>query len=208
MIKDAVVYDEVDYKLVQEFDALPVSGKKGNYWTNDTIKLLKSKVKAHYIKVQKNRCCYCNRKTLSENHNHWNIEHIVPKAKYPRFMFTPINLAASCIDCNIAKDEQQVLTKPNLVKYPKDSNGFKIIHPHFDEHQDHIEVIELVYIGKTDKGCETIYMCKLLRFAAKYIDWQNSPSDTRFEEAVDSVFSEDAGSLKAVTDVIEQLPEK
>lgn len=56
------------------------------------------------IKARK-RCAYCRRPMGSHNIS-WHIEHIRPKAKFPKFMFSMKNLVFACIDCNYTKNNQ------------------------------------------------------------------------------------------------------
>jgi hypothetical protein len=67
----------------------------------------------------------------------------------------------------------------------------------------------MVYLPKTEKGKETIYVCDLMRFAQRFIDWQNSAADTGFEKEVDTVFDEGSIASQAAVDaIIAKLPTK
>lgn len=91
-------------------------------------------------------------------------EHIVYKDKHPQWMFLPENLCVACPSCNENKGTIEVLTNPRTKTYPKDSKGFKIIHPLYDKYSDHIELLGgILYKGKTKKGIFTIKTCKLYR---------------------------------------------
>lgn len=91
-------------------------------------------------------------------------EHIVYKDKHPQWMFLPENLCVACPSCNEYKGTTEVLANPRVKKYPKTSNGFKIIHPLYDRYSDHIELLgDILYRGKTDKGIFTINTCHLYR---------------------------------------------
>lgn len=206
MITQPIEYTEGEAAIVNAFDQLPTEVKTGDYWGDEAVKPLRGRIKTHYITVQNNRCCYCNIHIPSENHNNWNAEHVVSRAKHPRFLFTPKNLSVSCLDCNIAKSEQEVLNNPNLVNYPNASSAFKILHPHFDNFEDHIWVSGFVYLGKTLKGKKTIYMCDMLRYSTKYIDWDNSAADKRFESDVDKVFSASSDAKAALDAIAQSLP--
>lgn len=209
MIEEPVTYGLGDAGLVSAYEALDGDGQDGGYWSNEELNGLRSHVKSHYIAAQNTRCCYCNTHLQTEHHRVWDAEHIVPRAKHPRFMFTPRNLAASCLDCNSAKGDTEVLVNPKIKTYPTRSESFKIIHPHFDIFDDHIKYFKFVYLPKTQKGKKTIYVCDLLRFAQKYIDWENSASDLSFEKEVDVVFQEKTTiSGIAVGSIVASLPEK
>jgi disulfide oxidoreductase YuzD len=122
-------------------------------------------------------------------------------------MFTARNLAASCPDCNTAKGAKETLKTPNRKTYPKGSSDFRIVHPHFDNFADHIYRVGHIYVPKSKKGNHTIVVCDLLRFAEKYIDWENSAIDTRFEAEVNAAFDDDrVMGLAAVADIVAKLP--
>lgn len=170
-------------------------------WSHEATASLKSSIKSFCISTQGSRCCYCDRHLGTENHRVWDIDHIVPRSTHPHFTFEPRNLAASCVDCNLAKRDTPVLVNKRRKTYPKKSDAFHILHPYFDKYTDHILRDGYIYVGKTVKGKKTIYTCDLLRFAQKYLDWSNSISDDRFESDVDDVL--DGGPPGAV--VVSQL---
>ncbi|WP_428969905.1 HNH endonuclease [Sphingomonas sp. Xoc002] len=207
MIAAPIAYCEADNQLVAAFDALARGDKAPGYWADDILAGLKTRVKAYYITAQSSRCCYCDRHQGTENHRSWDVEHIADRSKYPWFMFTPKNLAAACPDCNVAKSDKEALVTAGRKTYPADSAGFRLVHPHFDSFADHILRLDLVYIPKTKKGKYTIIACDLLRFAEKYIAWENSAADTRFEAEVNAAFQHSgAAGLAAVAEAIAKLP--
>jgi hypothetical protein len=56
------------------------------------------------------------------------------------------------------------MVNPRVRVYPKDSGGFRIIHPLYDKYLDNIELIDgILYRGKTEKGVFTIRTCHLSR---------------------------------------------
>ncbi|GAN88093.1 hypothetical protein LU298_09770 [Komagataeibacter intermedius] len=206
MIVTPVVYCEDDQTLVDAFNHLPRPNMDSNYWSSDELKDLRGRVKTFYITAQGSRCCYCNRHLGTENHRVWDVEHIADRSKHAWFMFTPTNLAAACLDCNTAKSSTEVLTNARRVTYPSGSQHFKIIHPHFNRFADHILRVGQVYLPKTSKGKFTIYKCDLLRFAEKYIEWENRAVDRRFETEVSTVFADGLMAQAAVENIIAQLP--
>lgn len=215
MITVAVTYPLEDQMLVSAFDELEPDEQHGSYWSDPALDDLRSRVKTYYIAAQGYRCCYCNRHLGTDNHRMWDVEHVASRVDHPRFMFEPHNLAAACPDCNMRKSEKdpiinkEALVNKNLKKYPMKSASFRICHPHFDVFEDHIYQRGMVYLGKTDKGKNTIYACDLLRFAQKYIEWENSAADTRFEKEIDTVFND--GTIAAeemVGSLIAQLNER
>lgn len=206
MIAAPIAYNEVDQALVDAFNALPRPARDGQYWAHDEVKDMRGRVKSFYIAAQETRCCYCDRHLGTENHRNWDVEHIADRAKHAWFMFTPTNLAAACPDCNTAKSTTEVLTNPRRVTYPTGSAAFKIVHPHFDRFADHIHRVGQIYLPKTRKGTFTIYTCDLLRFAEKYIAWENSAADSRFEAAVNTAFADGPMAHAAVEEIVGQLP--
>jgi len=206
MIEEPFVYSGDDEVLVNAFNSSSRSTMDSNYWSEKVLEKLRGRVKTFYISKQCTRCCYCNRHLGTENHRLWDVEHIVDRSKHAWFMFTPKNLAAACPDCNTAKSSTEVLINPNRVTYPSNSADFKIIHPHFDNFDDHIHQLGQVYLPKTRKGTFTIYTCDLLRFAEKYIEWGNNAADSRFETEVNSAFSSGPMAQVAVQNIVDQLP--
>jgi hypothetical protein len=209
MIAAPIVYCAADEALAIAFEALPSAEQVGSYWADSALDQLRSRVKTFYIAAQKTRCCYCNRHLGSENHRLWDVEHVASRSKHARFMFKPTNLAASCPDCNGRKGEHEALKNPKRKTYPKQSSDFRMLHPHFDTFDDHIHQNGMVYLPKTEKGKNTIYACDLMRFAQKFIDWENSAADTSFEQEVDVVFGGTSlASQAAVDEIIAKLPTK
>ena len=51
-------------------------------------------------------------------------------------------------------------------------------------------------------------MCNLLRFAQKFIAWENSAADASFEEEVDIIFDEKATAQAAIDAILAELPTK
>ena len=80
-------------------------------------------------------------------------------------MFEPQNLCIACIECNIAKSDKSVISKPYPKKYPQQSAKFRLAHPHFDDYSDHVRKMEPnFYFARTEKGRHTIDFCNLHRF--------------------------------------------
>lgn len=209
MITDAVSYCDEDLVLVKDFAALAPEAQRADHWARSAVENLRSHIKAFYIAAQKNRCCYCNRHLGTDHHRMWDVEHVASRAGHPRFMFEPRNLAACCPDCNVLKGDAEVLVNKRRKTYPTASKDFRVVHPHFDRYEDHIFQRGMIYIGKTEKGKRTIYLCDLLRFAQKFIDWENSVTDSRFEKEVEAALEGGTRtSLAAVEAVVAKLPVK
>lgn len=174
-------------KFVEEYDK--VNHKIWNE-AKGPITEVRSAIRDHYL-VEQNYCCaYCQIEKKETHGLTWDVEHIIPKAKYPQFLFEPENLAISCKECNIPKDDTNVLTKnlPKNAAFPSTSGDYCIAHPHFDRYEDHIEIVIIekkrVYRVKTeDKGRQTYIACNLIRFDYKFGEWDC------FESALIGTFS-------------------
>lgn len=141
-------------------------GFSSESWSSDDLDDIKKKIKEYYLFEQKNICPYCKQKINSNNGRYWDIEHIIPRSTVPNFMFEPLNLCVSCVDCNLAKSNVRVSNSKAKQRYPQSSSSFLIIHPHFDDYDDSILVIKagFYYVALGKKGEKTIELCKLNRF--------------------------------------------
>ena len=130
-------------------------------WFKPCFKAIRHNIKNHLLREQKFICPYC--KLNISLRSYPPIEHIVPKGLHINFMFEPLNLAVSCQMCNSHKGSQETLVQPNTnPNYPTNGISFSIVHPWFDEYNDHIELFEDIFIkAKTTKGKKTINICKL-----------------------------------------------
>jgi hypothetical protein len=171
---------------VSAIQALSVNGLTPAAWIDDRVVDLKARAKKHYVAEQDNRCCYCAEQWLTEHGRVWDLEHVVPKAVHPDFMFEPQNLAVACPDCNVAKSNKDTLIDPTVTEYPTSADSFVVVHPHFDRWEDHIAKNGLVFGPITEKGTWTVKHCNLGRFALKYVDPTDdtNPFDKRFESAI------------------------
>lgn len=101
---------------------------------------LKSHIRKELKDNQGDYCAFCglNLKTRVAQ-----IEHIAPKGVglYPEFMFEPKNLILACSLCNGFDKKKNYNT---IIVYNKVYNKceFKIIHPYFDNPDDHYEYIK------------------------------------------------------------------
>jgi len=133
-------------------------------WEKVIFNDIKKNIVDHLRPQQGNTCCYCKYQ-LGHDIKQVDIEHILPKSKYEKFTFNSKNLALSCPACNTIKSTKEVLKK-SLVRYPRSSNHIKIIHAHYDNYSEHIDIINnCVFFSKTSKGSETITFCNLFRLS-------------------------------------------
>ncbi|MBZ7507809.1 HNH endonuclease [Klebsiella michiganensis] len=151
-------YDRADYKI----------------WNNTkgVITIIRKQIRRHYLNEQGKHCAYCRMYNHSSHGLSWDIDHILPKDKFPQFLFQPLNLILACRACNIAKkDDVYLVDKSNVskYKYPHNSDDYEIIHPHFDSYEDNISIERVgkyySYSPKTPKGEKTIIACELTRYS-------------------------------------------
>lgn len=174
-------------KVVADFAALPENEKVAAHWSRDDVGPARKIIKDHYIKEQERRCCYCRTKQDTANNAVWDGEHVIARDNRPEFMFEPRNLAIACKDCNIAKGAQEVLRNPARKSFADKSEHYLIVHPHFDDYDDH-----LLWFGPlvapagtgSDKGTNTINMCKLHRYAANCAGLTRDVGDQRYRDRI------------------------
>lgn len=140
-------------------------------WEMNDFEPIKHRIKSHYISALGRRCSYCNRRIDIVDHDIWDLDHVFAKSLYPQWMFEPKNLVVACKPCNRAKGEKDVRRGSARVNFPNRSDSFRIVNPHFDRFEDHINVHGYVYQAKSEKGEVTIDTCNLLRFGRDLIDW-------------------------------------
>lgn len=152
-----IVFTEAEEKLIGAANA------GGMPWGAAELDQLRGRIKQFYLTGQGHRCCYCQKQIPVRHGRAWDVEHVISRAANAAFMFEPQNLAVSCIDCNNAKSDANVLTKFSK-RFPTRSAAYTIVHPHFDEWGDHFFMYGVVYAPITAKGSETHRVCKLYRF--------------------------------------------
>ncbi|MER5107150.1 HNH endonuclease [Providencia stuartii] len=135
-----ILFNDEEIKLMKN------AIKKGHgFWGDDSLDLLKRKIKDHLRQHQNECCCYCSRNTDDEFSMVLDIEHIIPKSKIVSEMFELRNLAVSCKRCNMRIkredisfiDENFILFKSNRDYYK--SNKYKFIHPNLDSWDEHLD---------------------------------------------------------------------
>lgn len=140
-------------------------------WRDDDLKPYRKLVRDYYRAIQSGLCAFCKQNISLVATGNCHIEHIVPKAKHPQFIFEPKNLCVICSDCNTIKRAKEVhkvdpdvlSNGPVIQRYPRSSKAFLIVHPHFDKWDDHIEKFGNLYADRTDKGLFTMGACTLNR---------------------------------------------
>lgn len=133
-------------------------------WSKDVFDSIKLNIINHLRNQQSNTCCYCKYE-LGFDIKQVDIEHIIPKSEYENFTFETRNLALSCPACNTKKSTKPVL-KNAIVRYPTNGTNIIIIHAHYDDYSNHIDIINnCVFVAKSTKGSETITFCELFRLS-------------------------------------------
>ena len=202
-IKQPIEYTEPQKSLIES--KLQDAAFTHINWGEDDLIELRKTIREFYRKTQHGFCAYCKNVVSLEAVDNCHIEHIAPKSKYRDFIFEPKNLCVICADCNKIKREQETLgQEPDSLKngsrrklYPRSTEAFKMVHPHFDSYEEHIEIFgDYFYVDKTVKGGHTILFCKLNRRLHKF-GW-------RREYTEDATVMESAGELLAERDPSEQ----
>ncbi len=175
------------------------NGSDHTQWNDTTgpIVSIRSSIRNHYLLEQRFLCAYCRVEHKQRHGLTWDVEHIIPKAMHPQFLYEPENLALACKECNISKDNQNVLTRklPKGTSLPRDRSDYLIIHPHHDKYSDHMEITvlenKIFHRPKNkDKGRETFILCDLIRFSYSFGEWED------FNYAI----------VKSVSDFIKRCP--
>lgn len=157
---------------IQKVKSTP--GFNHKMWSCDELEDVRSSIRNHYKTEQKGLCAYCRNPVSLRDALNCHVEHIAPKSIHLNFIFEPKNLCVICSDCNAIKRNQEVLGAiPNTVKidpilYPRSSGAFLIVHPHFDNWDDHIIIFGKYYADKSEKGHFTIGACELNRHLRKF----------------------------------------
>jgi hypothetical protein len=141
-------------------------------WSDDDLLSLRGEIRKFYRNEQLGKCPYCKNPISIQSARNSDVEHIAPKSKYRDFIFEPKNLCVICADCNEIKREREtigeiidtVVNGDNRRQYPRTANAFKIVHPHFDNYEEHILILNnKYYLDKSLKGNFTIFACRLNR---------------------------------------------
>lgn len=158
---------------VQKMKDSVASGHKS--WNEQSLKPLKDRIKAHNLIKQMNNCCYCSKELTGEFAMLIDIEHILPKSKFLKHMFSSKNLSISCKRCNmnIKKDDLSFLAVPkaHLPKRVFRSRFYKFIHPNLDNFDEHLlykverlgrkRLIKYLIINNSNKGAFNYQYFKL-----------------------------------------------
>lgn len=185
-------YDKISYKIWNDLE-------------NTNINSFRKDIRNHYLDEQNLTCFYCKQYIFSKNGLHWQVEHILPKSLFPQFLLEPINLIVICPTCNSEKGDQNPLNGNNAcnkIKYPSKGSRFKIIHPFYDNYEEHIDKIPANHCDYPDhyflraltkKGKNTVKTCDLNRFYQEFTGYKDMKG--KQIESTDK-FIEDSGISK------------
>jgi len=156
-------------------------------WGSTEVDYLRSHIKKHYVAEQLFKCCYCQQQNLSTHGRVWDVEHVMPQSSHRDYTFEPQNLAVACPECNNKKSDEPVTSKTHS-RFPRKGADYRIVHPHFDRYEDHIEIEpDLSFKPITGKGAFTIFACGLTRFKDRYPARRKPIQDKRFQKAIDEL---------------------
>jgi len=152
-------------------------------WSESDLEEVRKIIRNFYLDEQNGKCSYCRKDISLQSASNCHVEHILPKSKYLKFIFEPKNLCVICADCNEIKREKEtfdysneILKNTDIKLYPRSSSSFLIVHPHFDNYNDHIKILNGGnYIDLSPKGNRTIGVCKLNKILHKF-GWPDEPS--------------------------------
>lgn len=131
----------------------------------ESFDAFKQELKDHYYWGQGGRCCYCS-SPLKESKRTWDLEHVLDKSSQKALMFCVRNLAVACAACNGSKSTRCPLLEPVNHSFigdpPASSADYRIVHPHLDDWEQHLQFDELGRVearGASQKGIATIKLC-------------------------------------------------
>ena len=165
----AIAYSESAQNLIGTFKIDELLNHK--IWDTDELEEFRREVRDYYRLEQKAICSYCRQVISIVYPTNAHIEHIAPKSLHPEYIFEPKNICVICSDCNQIKRNQETINEiPDIIKkkyktkYPDKPEDFFLVHPHFDDYDKHILIINGFYIDNDSrKGNFTIGACRLNR---------------------------------------------
>lgn len=186
-INNPVKYQKNSSDLIKKLLSDPAFSHKN--WSDDELAELRKTIRDHYRNEQRGVCAFCRQAISLASVGNCHVEHIIAKSRYREFIFEPKNLCVICSDCNTIKRDKEVQKNDlhvlhgsaKIKRYPRYSNAFLIVHPHFDIWEDHIVQFGKLYADLTEKGLFTIGACTLNRALRKF-GWEaiiTSEDETR-----------------------------
>lgn len=160
------------------------ASKKDNHteaWKLKTLDSIKRRIKLEKLKRQNFMCCYCDSDLFRVHLMSIDIEHVLPKSEFRKYMFTSKNLSAACKQCNLTlknKDSSFIIRTELFSKKPFLKRHYKIVHPTLDIYDKHIIRREkregrnsiTTFEIKTKKGQYTYEYFKLHEIETRTLD--------------------------------------
>jgi uncharacterized protein (TIGR02646 family) len=142
---------------------IKLAGLTASSW-DEINRFVKNEISYKLLAYHSPKCVYCERYFIQiEN----QIDHFVPKAKYPQYSFTCCNLFYSCQQCN-KKLKGQESTIYGIAKKNYKQNFFNILHPYFHDIEK-----ELIY-QDVDKVNFNWGKCSdLAKFTIEFWKWDS-----------------------------------
>jgi uncharacterized protein (TIGR02646 family) len=139
----ALTKEQLPAVLVEKGPALTAaflaSGGKTSPWSHPQIK-------EALIRETGGKCAYCEGDILAVSFG--DVEHILPKSKFPQMVLTWANLTLACSRCNAEKGS----------KYEAES---EFVNPYRDSIEDHLLFLGAVVHDVSDRGLYTVNELKL-----------------------------------------------
>lgn len=194
-IENSISYSEKSQITIGKKNQDPLFTYKN--WGDEDLQDLRSEIREFYKMEQKGICSFCKQNMSVVSAMNCTVEHIVPKSLHSEYIFTDKNLCVICADCNQIKREQDTLGEiPETLNYskkrklyPRSSNAFKIVHPHFDDYDKHIFITNGFYVDKTKKGHFTIGACRLNRKLYLF-DREEATTEAKISEMMNEFLDE------------------
>lgn len=168
-------------------------GEEGDVWNNIKVDQIKVRLKEHYRLSSDEQCCYCKKDFGDEFNMVIDIEHILPKSRFPDYMFDVFNLNIACKRCNmrIKKDKIDfIVNMDEIVAQRLERSQYKFIHPNFDNYFNHLEVIQILRNNKkfikylvVDNSQKGKYTYKYFQLDRREIDTINEAQGVTIKES-------------------------
>jgi hypothetical protein len=133
-----ITFDDSEQQLIQR---LSVRGG----WDEDDAGPLKRKIKDYFLGLGISSCCYCGLSMSAWHRITIDIEHVLPKGRFPEYTFEVKNLNISCKRCNMTiKGEKISFYLGNAGESdPFRSVLYKFLHPNYDVRKDHLRIVNV-----------------------------------------------------------------
>lgn len=167
-ISDSDLFSASEREIISRLSGMACSPQ--DKWGHADFKVVYDNLKGLLLAEQDKHCYYCQIQYLNIDMDDWHIDHIVPIDEDDRYVFCDRNFVLACKWCNRRKSDKPVMrARPVSSKYSKSKNNYRIIHPRWDKYSEHIDIVGIIYAGKTSKGRRTVFDCVLDRFIVEFL---------------------------------------